>query len=142
MDEKTTVKRKRHILLDAAINIVYFQGFILFFHALGLWVSTRTSYLPVSTKKSVDLWTFLWLEIFGTLGQSHGTCFLTFLGKINIIFMFLVRTVIYIYIIYISLSSWNTLNRNNICDNCVLLDCGIWISVYWPDRISQISGKI
>ena len=36
MDEKTTVKRKRHILLDAAINIVYFQGFILFFHALGL----------------------------------------------------------------------------------------------------------
>ncbi len=36
MDEEKPVKRRRHILLDAAINIIYFQGFILVLHAAGL----------------------------------------------------------------------------------------------------------
>lgn len=36
MDEEKPSKRRRHILLDAAINIIYFQGFILALHALGL----------------------------------------------------------------------------------------------------------
>ena len=36
MDEEKPSKRRRHILLDAAINIIYFQGFILALHAVGL----------------------------------------------------------------------------------------------------------
>ena len=36
MEEEKPVKRRRHILLDAAINIVYFQGFILAIHVAGL----------------------------------------------------------------------------------------------------------
>ena len=36
MEEEKPMKRRRHILLDAAINIVYFQGFILAIHAAGL----------------------------------------------------------------------------------------------------------
>lgn len=62
MDEEKPSMRRRHILLDAAINIIYFQGFILALHAVGLFVNF------LATGNLWDPWTKPWnmfLDIFG-----------------------------------------------------------------------------
>ena len=39
--ENDTSGKRRHILVDAVINICYFLGYILALHVIGLWVLCR-----------------------------------------------------------------------------------------------------
>merc|ERR1712198_262847 len=70
-------KRRRHILLDAFINILYFLGFILCLHGIGLTANY------ILTGSPWDPWTKPWLMFLSTFGDDkyllyvYGSTFVT-----------------------------------------------------------------
>jgi len=64
---KEIIPRRRHIILDAVINILYFLGYVIFFHSVGMLVKL------VLTGSPWDPWSDLWTWFLGWVGEDKYT---------------------------------------------------------------------
>merc|ERR1719430_405028 len=59
--------RRRHIILDAVINIIYFLGYVIFFHCVGMLVKL------VLIGSPWDPWSGLWTWFLDLVGEDKYT---------------------------------------------------------------------